>query len=134
MSCPLCHPSQETVLWSDDFCRVIWVDEPDYPGFCRVILREHVREMTDLCDGDRSRLMQVVFAVEQVVRHVARPDKINLASLGNLVPHVHWHIIPRWEGDSRFPDAIWAARRRDGAPPQIPGVRERIRESLQALG
>jgi diadenosine tetraphosphate (Ap4A) HIT family hydrolase len=66
--CPLCQRANEHELWRDDFCRVIWVDEPDYPGFCRVILNHHVREMTDLAPQDRRRLMDVVFAVEAVVR------------------------------------------------------------------
>ena len=42
-----------------------------------------------------------------------RPTKINLASLGNVVPHVHWHIIPRWTHDSHFPDPIWAHAKRE---------------------
>jgi diadenosine tetraphosphate (Ap4A) HIT family hydrolase len=107
--CPLCSASQENVLWRDDFCRVILVDDADYPGFCRVILNDHVKEMTDLDVGRRLRLMTVVFAVEAAVRAALNPDKINLASLGNMVPHVHWHVIPRFSGDRHFPDAIWAA-------------------------
>jgi diadenosine tetraphosphate (Ap4A) HIT family hydrolase len=41
-----------------------------------------------------------------------RPDKINLASLGNVVPHLHWHVIPRWRDDSHFPAPIWATAKR----------------------
>ncbi|MDO9225359.1 MAG: HIT family protein [Pseudomonadota bacterium] len=111
--CPLCSPSAETRLWSDAFCRVIWVEDAAYPGFCRVVLNAHVKEMTDLPPAERQRLMNVVFAVEAAVREVARPDKINLASLGNLVPHVHWHVIPRWTDDPKFPDSIWSAARRE---------------------
>ena len=45
-----------------------------------------------------------------------RPDKVNLASLGNMVPHLHWHVIPRWKNDPWFPDSVWsAARRSDNA-------------------
>ena len=83
MNCPLCSPVDESLLWQDTFCRVIWVDDAAYPGFCRVILNAHVREMTDLPPAERPRLMQVVFAVEAAVREVVKPDKINLASLGN---------------------------------------------------
>ena len=87
VNCPLCVPAQESVLWSDALCRVIWVDSPDYPGDCRVVLNAHVREMSDLPEDERQRLMAVVFAVEAAVREVLRPDKVNLASLGNQVPH-----------------------------------------------
>ncbi len=123
MPCPLCHPDNETLLWSDAFCRVIWVDDADYPGFCRVILNAHVREMTDLPFNERRRLMDVVFAVEAAIREEVRPDKINLASLGNLVPHLHWHVIPRWTDDPKFPDSIWSVARRASpgraAPPGL---------------
>ncbi len=122
MPCPLCPPADETVLWSDAFCRVIWVDDTDYPGFCRVILNAHVKEMTDLPVADRQRLMAVVFAVEAALRDEVQPDKINLASLGNLVPHVHWHVIPRWVDDPKFPDSIWSAARRQRPARETPAA------------
>lgn len=113
-SCTLCHPKNETVLWRDAHCRVILVGDADYPGFCRVIWHKHVKEMTELTEPERTRLMSVVFATEGALRDLLRPDKINLASLGNQVPHLHWHVIPRFFDDAHFPDPIWAARRRDG--------------------
>ncbi len=128
-ACPLCQPDvAENVLWSDAFCRVIWVDDAHYPGFCRVILNAHVKEMTDLPPEQRQCLMNVVFAVETAVREVARPDKINLASLGNVVPHLHWHVIPRWVTDQNFPDAIWAASRR---PTQVPMPLANLSQQVQ---
>lgn len=57
-------------------------------------------------------MMSAVFRVEAALRAVLKPDKINLASLGNMVPHVHWHVIPRFVDDRHFPDAIWASPRR----------------------
>ncbi|MDP2430482.1 MAG: HIT family protein [Pseudomonadota bacterium] len=112
--CPLClADTTTTILWSDAFCRVVWVDDADYPGFCRVILNAHVKEMTDLPFTEKRRLMDVVFAVEAAIREEMRPDKINLASLGNMVPHLHWHVIPRWTDDPKFPDSIWSAARRE---------------------
>lgn len=132
-TCPLCSPVNETRLWSDAFCRVIWVDDAAYPGFCRVILNAHVKEMTDLQPAERRRLMEVVFAVEAAVREVVRPDKINLASLGNMVPHVHWHVIPRWVDDPNFPDSIWSAERRERTPrPASPEIRAALAARLTA--
>ncbi len=119
-NCPLCSPANESVLWQDAFCRVIWVEDADYPGFCRVILNRHVREMTDLSATDRGRLMDAVFATEAAARVVFDPAKINLASLGNMVPHLHWHVIPRFVDDRHFPDAVWAAPRRESVPPRLP--------------
>ena len=106
------------MLWRDDFCRVVAVDDPDYPGFCRVILARHVREMTDLAPDERARLMQVVFAVETALREALAPEKINLASLGNLVPHLHWHVIPRFRDDRHFPAPVWAAPARPRSAPR----------------
>lgn len=57
--------------------------------------------------------MKAVWATEMILRDLMSPTKINLASLGNVVPHVHWHIIPRWDSDSHFPDPIWASAKRD---------------------
>lgn len=88
----------------------------DYPGFCRVIANRHVREMTDLDLAARERLMRAVYACEALLRQVYRPDKINLASLGNVVPHLHWHVIARFADDRHYPDPIWAAPRRAAAP------------------
>ena len=79
-----------------------------------MVWRAHVKEMSDLGAEQRQHLMAVVFAVEEVLRTTLRPDKINLASLGNQVPHLHWHVIPRFVDDAHFPDPIWAATRREG--------------------
>ncbi|HZV55417.1 MAG TPA: HIT family protein [Rhodocyclaceae bacterium] len=92
-------------------CRVVRVEGPEgdaFPGYCRVVWRAHVGEMTELDAGSRRHLMNVVFAVETALRTLQAPDKVNLAALGNMVPHLHWHIIPRWRDDSHFPAAIWA--------------------------
>jgi diadenosine tetraphosphate (Ap4A) HIT family hydrolase len=113
--CPLCVQSGGEVLWDDGFARVVLADEPDYPGFCRVILQAPRKEMTDLAEVERHALMAIVFAVESLVRELLRPDKINLASLGNGVAHVHWHVILRYRGDAHFPDAVWSTRQRDNA-------------------
>jgi diadenosine tetraphosphate (Ap4A) HIT family hydrolase len=114
MSCELCDSDGGVVLWRDDFCRVVRPAVEGYPGFLRVIVNRHVKEMTDLAGG--ARLMQVVFACESALRKLYNPDKINLASLGNVVPHVHWHVIARFSDDSHFPDPVWAPARRTATP------------------
>lgn len=113
--CPLCNPVGEDLIWQDDFCRVIVVNDPHYPGFCRVILNRHAPEMTDLAPLERQRMMVTVMKVEAVLREVVQPDKINLASFGNMVPHVHWHVIPRWQSDRHFPEPVWGLVQRENA-------------------
>lgn len=101
------------ILWRDDFCRVVLLNDASYPGYCRVELLAHVKEMTDLPIHQRSRLMKVVFIVEQAIRDVLQPKKINLASLGNKTPHLHWHVLPRFEDDKHFPNSHWGEAVRD---------------------
>lgn len=114
MKCELCATPGGTVLWQDARCRVIHVEESGYPGFCRVIWNAHIREMSDLDTADREHCLHVVFAVERVLRAAMHPDKINLASLGNMVAHLHWHVIPRFVDDPHFPQPIWGLRQRPG--------------------
>jgi diadenosine tetraphosphate (Ap4A) HIT family hydrolase len=108
----LCAGIGGQLLWRDDKCRVVLVADRDYPGFCRVIWHAHVKEMTDLLPADQQHCMRVVLAVERAVRDALRPQKINLASLGNMTPHLHWHVIPRDSGDAHFPESVWGVRQR----------------------
>jgi diadenosine tetraphosphate (Ap4A) HIT family hydrolase len=126
-TCELCSKPGGTLLWRSDLCRVVRVDDPHYPGFCRVIWNDHVREMTDLEASHQVLLMRLVLAVESVVRELFNPDKINLASFGNMVPHVHWHIIPRWRDDRHFPEPVWGSVRRES-----PVVRPAVSDALLA--
>ncbi|MGA9665778.1 MAG: HIT family protein [Gallionella sp.] len=130
--CELCDQIGGTLLWQDDRCRVVLVEDADYPGFCRVIWRQHVREMTDLCAADREHLMATVFAVEAVIRDVLGPDKINLASLGNITSHLHWHVIPRFLHDKHFPQPIWGIAQRDGTSSVATGWQERLIASVRS--
>ena len=105
-------------MWQGPSCRVVSVDDPDYPGFVRVILGRHAREMADLERPERDALMDVVFAVEAAVREAMQPHKMNLASLGNMTPHVHWHVIPRYRDDRHFPNPVWSAPQREALVPE----------------
>lgn len=113
-TCELCASAGGEILWQAPACRVVRVADAHYPGFCRVIWTAHVREMSDLSPAQRTFLMDVVFAVESVVRSLFKPHKINLASFGNAVPHLHWHVIPRWLDDRHFPEPVWGAVHRSG--------------------
>lgn len=112
--CLFCTPQEEQVLWQGATCRVILAPEPQYPGFCRVVWQAHVREMSDLPLSARRHFMDTVFNVERALRELMHPDKINLASLGNQVPHLHWHVIPRFADDPHFPGPVWGMPLRGG--------------------
>jgi diadenosine tetraphosphate (Ap4A) HIT family hydrolase len=131
--CDLCAASGGEILWQDKFCRVVSVADPDYPGFCRVVLQRHAKEMTDLAPAERARLMDAVFATEACLRELMHPDKINLASLGNVTQHLHWHVIPRYRDDRHFSRPIWAEAvraRPERAAPDARALAALLRRSL----
>ena len=115
-NCVLCadlNPDEGQLIWRGDDCRIILLNDVDLPGFCRVIWNHHAAEMTDLSYGEREHLMSLVFVVEEAIRQVMKPNKVNLAALGNMVPHIHWHVIPRFVDDAFFPGSVWSARTRE---------------------
>jgi diadenosine tetraphosphate (Ap4A) HIT family hydrolase len=65
-------------------------------------------------------LMTIVFAVEEALRALLAPLKMNVASLGNQVSHVHWHVIPRFADDSHFPQAVWGPQQRPAVARALP--------------
>lgn len=129
-ACELCKQDGGEIIFRNTLLRVVIIDDEDYPGFCRVILNDHIKEMTDLPVSQRSELMAAVFAVEEAVREVMQADKINLASLGNMTPHMHWHIIPRYTKDKHFPRPIWAEPMRQNPSHQIKPWRVQLRAAL----
>lgn len=113
--CPLCQDDGGDLVARSERLRVIRVIDADYPGFYRVIWNDHVAELTDLQPSERRELMDAVATVEGLMRAHLQPTKVNLASLGNMVPHLHWHLIARYPDDRHFPQPIWGETQRDGA-------------------
>jgi diadenosine tetraphosphate (Ap4A) HIT family hydrolase len=138
-ACELCESFGGELIHQGELFRVVLVDDGNYPGFCRVIWRDHVKEITDLNELDRMLMMDVMWQVEQVVRDVMQPEKINLASLGNMVPHLHWHVIPRYIDDAHFPAPVWAEAKRipsteslAARQEKLPLLRKKIQQRLAA--
>jgi diadenosine tetraphosphate (Ap4A) HIT family hydrolase len=131
MTCELCDQIGGTLLWHDETCRVVQVADADYPGFCRVIWKDHIREMTDLSAAERERLMTIVFSVETAIRATLHPDKINLACLGNMTPHLHWHVIPRFKHDNHFPQTVWGVAQREGKSSLPTGWQAQLMKSVR---
>ncbi len=132
-NCPLCATEGGTVLWRGEQLRVIHADEPGFPAFYRVVWNAHAAEFSDLSEAGREHCMQAVALVEQVLRGQLQPDKVNLASLGNMVPHLHWHVVARHAWDSHWPAPIWAAAQRARAPQQEQRLAQRLPQLHQAL-
>ena len=110
--CVLCAQDGGALIWRGEKLRLIRAVEEGFPAFYRVIWNAHAAELSDLSDDDRNLCMRAVAAVERVMRDTLAPTKINLAALGNMVPHLHWHVIARFDWDSHFPASVWANAQR----------------------
>ena len=137
-ACDLCRLLEQAggqaggaVIWRDSQLTVLAVDEAEYPGFCRVVWNGHVKEMSDLLPRERHWVMDVVWQVELAVREIMQPEKVNLASLGNMTPHVHWHVIPRFLDDAHFPNPVWATAQRSSLP-EVLAARRALLPQLHA--
>lgn len=109
--CELCEGDGGELIVRREKWRVVQVPGADgaaYPGFCRVVWNAHIKELTDLSAADRQTFMDAVFTLETALRTALQPEKMNVASLGNLTPHLHWHVIPRYRNDPAFPKPVWA--------------------------
>jgi diadenosine tetraphosphate (Ap4A) HIT family hydrolase len=111
--CPLCEAAGGRQVFEGSKFRVIHAAEAGFPGFYRVVWKAHVAEWSEFAAEDRLLCMEAVFEVEQALRDALAPTKMNLAALGNVVPHLHWHVIARFDWDPRFPGSVWAEVQRD---------------------
>ncbi len=110
--CPLCETDGGLLVFRNETLRIVQADEVGFPAFYRVVWNRHVAEFSDLSAAERETCMDAVVVVEQVLRSELQPGKINLAALGNAVPHLHWHVIARFGWDSHFPAPVWSAAQR----------------------
>ena len=135
--CPLCRESGGQLVWRGQRLRVIRAEEAGFPAFYRVVWTAHVAEFSDLSSADRQHCMEAVAVVEQALRDHLAPTKINLAALGNMVPHLHWHVIARFGWDSHYPAPVWAAPQRpraaqleDALQGLLPAMEAQMRQAL----
>jgi diadenosine tetraphosphate (Ap4A) HIT family hydrolase len=127
-ACPLCEADGGLLVFRNHDLRIILADEAGFPAFYRVVWNRHVAEFSDLSATERQICMHAVARVEQVLRSELQPDKINLAALGNMVPHLHWHVIARFAWDSHFPTPVWSAPQRQADDAQVAAVALRCGE------
>ena len=129
----LCREAGGLPVWQGAQLRVIRAQEEGFPAFYRVIWMAHVVELSDLSEADRNTCMAVVAAVERVLRERLAPTKINLAALGNMVAHLHWHVIARFDWDSHFPGPVWGGAQRPSPGARVAAVRAQLPALEQAL-
>lgn len=122
--CPLCDGPGGLLVFAGPKFRVIRAAETGFPAFYRLVWTEHVAEFSDLQPQDRQACMAAVAEIELLLRAHLRPDKVNLAALGNAVPHLHWHIVARFSWDSHFPASVWAPAQREAPSAQVTRLRD----------
>lgn len=109
--CPMCY------RWEADadlriaelkYSYVILNRDQFFPGYTLLFTKKHVTELFHLDRDVRTGLMEEVSRVAQALYEVYKPAKINYELLGNMVPHIHWHIVPRFSSEPLWPRPIWA--------------------------
>ena len=126
--CPLCETDGGLLVLRREKFRIIQANDAGFPAFYRVVWTQHVAEFSDLSLEDRNICMNAVVLIEQILRSELQPLKVNLASLGNEVPHLHWHVVARFDWDSHFPAPVWAAPARPVNDDKIRQVAERCQQ------
>jgi diadenosine tetraphosphate (Ap4A) HIT family hydrolase len=90
-----------------DFTEVRLSRDWTYPGRCLLVSQEEYRDLQDMSADDYLLMMMEVRQVTQVLANLYGADKMNVASFGNVVAWLHWHIIPRHVGDAGWPATPW---------------------------
>ena len=124
-NCYFCQNVGGTLIFQHPRLRVIRADdEADFPALYRVVWSQHAPEFSDLSADEQALCMQAVVCVEQSLRRQLQPTKINLAAFGNMVPHLHWHVIARFAWDSHFPAPMWAKAKRTAPFERLQALRQ----------
>lgn len=135
-TCPMCElAGAESDLHIADLptARAYLNEDQFFPGWVFVVLRRHAAELYELTADERAAHIEDVSRVAGALAAVYRPVKMNYELLGNQVPHIHWHLVPRLAGD---PDPSWPVWRTIHEPRPLPADEriERIGAVRRALG
>jgi len=106
------HPQlqKDTFLVGDlPLCRVLLMNNRNFPWLILVPRRENLRELFDLSPNDYETTMAEIRMVAEQFSRLHKADKMNIAALGNMVPQLHIHIIARFETDAAWPKPVWGA-------------------------
>lgn len=118
------------MIYQDKFIR-IEREESELP-WIKIFTQIKYKEITDCDEATRNRLLEAMFIAEKTMIKFYNPTKINIASFGNMCPHVHMHVIARFELDSYFPNSVWAEAKRK-SDLKLPSFDEFAKELVKAL-
>ena len=103
---------KQTAVWEDDEL-YLEIEHSEIP-WLKLFTKVEYREMSDMPEATRERIFNTLCKIEKEMISYYRPEKINIASFGNYLPRVHWHIMARFKNDSHFPEPMWGKRQREG--------------------
>ncbi len=98
-----------------ELSRVLLMDDARFPWLILVPRLADMRDLTDLARDAQHRLLDEINRVAHVLHAIAKPDKLNIASLGNVVAQLHVHMIARYHGDPAWPRPVWSRASKSGA-------------------
>jgi len=110
MSSFVLHPQLEKdseLITELNLCSVRLINDANYPWLILVPQVVNIEDVIDLSDNQQQILWQESAIVSRVLKHLFTPDKLNIATLGNMVPQLHLHHIVRYENDISWPKPIW---------------------------
>ena len=152
MSCPFCRKLAaldalplEEVVWRFPHGVALLGPWQYYHGYCLLVARRHATELSDLNEDDRREYLVEMCLLARAIGEAFRPRKLNYELLGNQVPHLHWHLFPRYDHDPDALKPVWLAldraerdddfrRRMETGPKDRAATAEEIRGRLQFLG
>ena len=88
------------------------IEESEIP-WLKIFTQLPYKEMSDLPKEFRYEIYDLLNIIEEEMIAYYNPKKINIASFGNYLPHLHWHIMARFEEDSYYPEPMWGEKQRD---------------------
>jgi len=81
----------------------------------KIFSQESYKEFVDAPEHIKKEILRVMDIISKEMIEFYQPDKINIASFGNYLPHLHWHVMARFENDSYFPEPVWGSKQRKGS-------------------
>jgi diadenosine tetraphosphate (Ap4A) HIT family hydrolase len=131
--CPLCQSPERAVVAVLPSGRVELVNDADFVGYSVLVYHRHAIELYDLNQEERRQLIEDVARVAQAIAGQCRPAKFNYEILGNVVPHLHCHIIPRYPDDGYWGGPLWwrpVEKRRELSRHEYEALADTLRAAL----
>lgn len=102
--------AQDSILLGDwPLCQIRLINNGHWPWLILVPRRANITELADLARSDHAQLMVEMDRASTALTQLYKPDKINIAMLGNVVSQMHWHIIARRKIDAAWPGPVWGS-------------------------